>query len=374
MAATTTRRPWPRRLTRSLRRRALKRLKAQAAASPAPTPPPEPDTDDGWTNYAPLPEPIDLPIPTSGDGWIVVSKKDGPADDFEVAAVSTDGAHIVDLTANEGAHAIEADDRAAAVSPDGRQIAFTSTRDHEGDGALSWELYVMSSDGSDERRLTAGGQQLGSVRWTPDGKWITYGTLDTSAAAEGEFAVDILAIRPDGSDRHERLRVDGFVLGYDWLPQNESRLMISTCAGFPSMACEIKVLHTVTGQEEQLTGETETGATAGPSWSPDGSQIAFLSTRDENGECYFGDCTGYNGEVYVMNADGSSQRRLTDDAGLESAPSWSPDGTRLVFTRTKRIRKRQHDEWIWSLVTVDVATAVETVLAADDTRILSGPI
>ena len=56
-----------------------------------------------------------------------------------------------------------------------------------------------------------------------------------------------------------------------------------------------------------------------PSWSPDGLRIAFYSDRDGNSE------------IYVMDADGSNQRRLTDTAADEGYPSWSPDGKTIAF-------------------------------------------
>ena len=56
-------------------------------------------------------------------------------------------------------------------------------------------------------------------------------------------------------------------------------------------------------------------------WSPDGARIAFSSTKDGNYE------------LYVMQADGSNIVRLTNTANEELAPSWSPDGTRIVYMR-----------------------------------------
>ena len=58
-----------------------------------------------------------------------------------------------------------------------------------------------------------------------------------------------------------------------------------------------------------------------PVWSPDGSRIAFLSSRGGN-----------RANIYVMNADGSGLRRLTADSVFVAYPySWSPDGSRLAF-------------------------------------------
>ena len=58
-----------------------------------------------------------------------------------------------------------------------------------------------------------------------------------------------------------------------------------------------------------------------PVWSPDGRRIAFTSRREGNSE------------VYVVNADGSGQRRLTRNAAGDFGPTWSPDGRKIAFER-----------------------------------------
>lgn len=57
-----------------------------------------------------------------------------------------------------------------------------------------------------------------------------------------------------------------------------------------------------------------------PAWSPDGKTIAFCSYRDGNGE------------IYVMNADGSSQTNISNSDSADQEPDWSPDGTKITFS------------------------------------------
>lgn len=73
----------------------------------------------------------------------------------------------------------------------------------------------------------------------------------------------------------------------------------------------------------QLTDEP--GAQFDPSWSPDGSMIAFVSVRDSRGVF----CCG---EIFVMNADGSGLTNVTNTEDADDFdPAWSPDGTRIAF-------------------------------------------
>ncbi|HMO00943.1 MAG TPA: hypothetical protein PKD59_16145, partial [Miltoncostaeaceae bacterium] len=76
---------------------------------------------------------------------------------------------------------------------------------------------------------------------------------------------------------------------------------------------------TGTNLSPRLTDTPEENSDA--AWSPDGTRIAFTSRRD-----------GGNAEIYIMNADGSNQRRFTVDASTDQQPTWSPDGTRLAWS------------------------------------------
>jgi Tol biopolymer transport system component len=65
---------------------------------------------------------------------------------------------------------------------------------------------------------------------------------------------------------------------------------------------------------------TDTEAENFPSWSPDGTRLAY--ERDYNGSA-----------IYVINADGSDEQRLSPTPGMDTSPSWSPDGTNIVYAR-----------------------------------------
>lgn len=80
----------------------------------------------------------------------------------------------------------------------------------------------------------------------------------------------------------------------------------------------------------------------GPVWSPDGNRIAFYSNRHAEREN-----RPVSLQVYVMNADGSDQRRLTDESSaLDHAVTWSPDGTRIAFHSRPEIDPGVHSLYV----------------------------
>ncbi|MBS7622383.1 PD40 domain-containing protein [Candidatus Bathyarchaeota archaeon] len=95
---------------------------------------------------------------------------------------------------------------------------------------------------------------------------------------------------------------------------------------------EIFVMNPDGSAVTQLT--TNTAGDLEPSWSPDGSKIAFASDRD----------TDY--EIYVMNADGTAVTQLTFNSASDNEPCWSPDGEKIVF-----VSDRDGDDEIYTMRT-----------------------
>ena len=81
-----------------------------------------------------------------------------------------------------------------------------------------------------------------------------------------------------------------------------------------------------------------------PSWSPDGKRIAFVSNRD--GHANIRGWLTY--EIYVMDANGENQQNLTNDPSNDRSPSWSPDGKRIVFS-SDRDNDRDHNIEIYMM-------------------------
>ena len=197
-----------------------------------------------------------------------------------------------------------AGDSAFAWSPDGRRIAFMRQRDG------IWEVYVMNADGSGQRRLTRGSALPSApLAWSPDGRKIAF----TGRAASGNF--EIYAVNADGTGQRNLTRDPGYEGDPAWSPDGRK---IAFAKGSRSCgtggACvgstEVYVMNADGSGQRRLTRAPMDDFV--PAWSPDGRKIAFLSKRDGNSE------------IYVMNTDGSEQRNLTRTPTDDGLFAWSP--------------------------------------------------
>ena len=197
-----------------------------------------------------------------------MSDRDG---NFEIYVMDNDGKNQRRLTNN--GHI----DSSPSWSPDSNHIVFFSNRDGHirGDSPElpTFDIYVMDADGRNQQRLTNNPHDDGSPSWSPDGKRIAF-----TRAKDEHFNSDIYVMDTDGRN------------------------------------------------QQRLTNNPHDDGS--PSWSPDGKRIVFSSKRDGH---FIGEF-GITSEIYLMDADGRNQHRLTENRKNDESPSWSPDGKRIAFS------------------------------------------
>ena len=248
----------------------------------------------------------------------------------EIYLVNGDGTNPRRLTDNE------AGDGFGALSPDGKKIAFDSTRNVAvGEPRNTSDLFLMNADGSEQAFLTRGS----SATWSPDCKEIAFHASASgagtpikpdpgSATSDSDIFVanvdDLLASTeaPTNLTNSQGIIDDD----PDWSPDGENIVYTAhPVTDDPRLSNEAEIYERGvdgSGTPEQLTTNSE--EERGPSWSPDGSLVVY-ACRIGGGAADF--------EICVMNADGSDTQQLTDNSVPDLTPTFSPDGMQIVFSR-----------------------------------------
>jgi hypothetical protein len=237
-------------------------------------------------------------------------------DDFEdVFSMDVDGSNLVKV-----AHDPAGSEFDGAWSPDGEWVVYRdSTRGINDDD----EIFIARADGSKRRNLTNDPANDWGPDWSPDGSTIAFNSDRDGGRLRG-YLVD-----PDGSNLRA-LDIDSWVEYPSFSPDGTRIAFMGHGGG----DYEIYVADIATGETRQLTDSP--GDDGWPVWSPDGSAIAFSSERDDcsfrppDEECWRAEPDDEYHDAWLMDADGSDQRRVSTEIGQFVA--WSPDNDYLLIS------------------------------------------
>jgi Tol biopolymer transport system component len=209
-----------------------------------------------------------------------------PGGDSRLSLMRPDGSDLILLTDSVAGHPF------GVWSPDESRVAFLSGS--FGQGAL----LVIDAGGSRESHVTD--IEAYPPDWSPDGTRLVFEAVDGG----------IYSVGADGSGL-TKLTLSGS--GPTWSPDGARIAFFSDDAG----NVDVYVMRSDGADPERLTSDPADDVS--PGWSPDGKRLAFVSERHGNTD------------LFVIDADGSGERRLTKSHAPDDAFSWAPDGDRIAY-------------------------------------------
>jgi Tol biopolymer transport system component len=280
-----------------------------------------------------------------------------PNSTLNIWVVNADGSGttpVTKLTANN------ADSFRPVWSPDGSKIAFNSGRALDGSDAansnVTFNIWVMNADGSGATpltKLTASGADSLVPAWSPDGSKIMFVSaraFDGSNARNATDNQNIWVMNADGSGGTPVTKLTAIgtnPIFMAWSPDGSKIAFSSSRAldgsdafNAPNGTENIWIVNADGSGATPITKFTTSGADSfAPVWSPGGRKIAFGSTRALDGS----DAANANrtSNIWVMNADGSGATPLTKLTAVQAVnivPGiWLPDGSKIVFVSARAL-------------------------------------
>lgn len=196
-----------------------------------------------------------------------------------------------------------------ARSPDGRMEARFRVYDNQKQVALGGAVYVTSSE-----QLRAAGHRIADYIYEKlTGEKGVFSTrIAYVQKSGGQFRLQIADA--DGQGAVTALNSADPIISPTWSPDGSKLAYVSFEKKKP-----VIYIHSLASGQRHVVANFK-GSNSAPSWSPDGRRLAVVLTKDGNSQ------------IYGINADGSGLQRLTQSYGIDTEPRYSPDGSSIYFT------------------------------------------
>ncbi|HEV8356262.1 MAG TPA: S9 family peptidase [Gemmatimonadales bacterium] len=243
-----------------------------------------------------------------------------------------------------------------ALAPDGKQVVYTVTRVDRALNRRVSSIWLVPADGSaPPRQLTLGSVSSSAPLWRPDGRAIAFTSVRVVAGDSSSTRPQLYLLSLDGGEPRRLTSLPNGVGGCSFSPDGGRLVCLSRTGPSDRMAPSSDVRHytglsykfndtgwfddrkshlwivdAMTGKATQLTSGDRWND-SDPVWSPDGTKLAFVSNR--TGRESDGD---EDTDVWVVPVTGGEPVRISDHPDSDGSPRWSPDGRTIAFIGRNR--------------------------------------